>query len=227
MTWVNSLKFFRKLFCSLVKLVEFWFFFNWLIFSFFLPNSSFKLLIWFFNIYTYTISFIIFLCWDEKCNISPIWGKFVFLFFLLGLISEFNKLFSIALNPAVVDWSHCFKISSITLMDFSYSSDFRFLLTFNKDISLFLEANSARNFIIISLFRSNSNSNMLTFSLVLLYVPWGKSSFVFKVLKNVPFIDFKNWLLLDFIFLKFNFFSKFNLTFKLIIKTYLFLFYLD
>ena len=77
-------------------------------------------------------------------------------------------------------------------MDFSYSSDFRFLLTFNKDISLFLEANSARNFIIISLLRSNSNSNMLTFSLVLLYVPWGKSSFVFKVLKNVPFIDFKN-----------------------------------
>ena len=206
-TWANSLKFLIKLFCNLEKFVEFWFFFNSVIFSSFLTNSSFKLLIWFFNIETKTISFMAFLCWLEKCNISPIWGKFdldFLLFVGLLLLCSFNsildKLFSITLKPAVVDWSHCFKISSITLMVFWYSSFFLFLFTFNKEISLFLDANSALNLIIMSLLRSNSNSNIFIFSLVLLYVPWWESSFIFNVLKYEPFNELRSWLLLDFIF---------------------------
>ena len=160
-----------KLFCNLEKLVEFVFFFNSLIFSSFLTNSSFKLLIWFFSIETNTISFNIFLCWLEKCNISPICGNCLLLFLPLlkyELKSRFDILFSITLNPAVVDWSHCFKISSITRIIFWYSSVFLFLFTFNKEISLFLAANSDLNLIIISLLRSNSNSNILIFSFVLL-----------------------------------------------------------
>ena len=168
LTWVNSLKFLIKLFCNFVKFVEFLFFFNSIISSSFFAISSFKEFIWSFNIDVYTISFIFIFCCFEKWSISPICGNLLLFLLLLLLTSVFEILFSIALKPAVVDWSHCFNISSITLIVFWYSSFFLFLFTFNKVISLFLLANSALKRIIISLLRSSSNSNIPIFSFVLL-----------------------------------------------------------